>query len=60
MGIKLLAAALDLFAQEQPNALVYGQVKSSNHASRRMFEELGFNLVSASGAEVTIYQLDKH
>ena len=56
LGTALLKIGLKAFAQEQSGALVVGKVKPANHASCRMFESLGFNFVSAAGADVAIYQ----
>jgi hypothetical protein len=52
----LLKTALDVFMQVQPDAVVFGQVKPANRASCRMFEALGFSLMSAADAGVAIYQ----
>lgn len=56
LGTPLLKTALDVFMQVQPDAVVLGQVKPANRASCRMFEALGFSLVSAADADVAIYQ----
>lgn len=59
MGTNFLRVALDAFNSVQPNVVVLGQVKSTNHASRHIFEALGFKLMSNEKENVATYQLNQ-
>ncbi|MCX7144164.1 MAG: UDP-2,4-diacetamido-2,4,6-trideoxy-beta-L-altropyranose hydrolase [Proteobacteria bacterium] len=55
LGYRLLEAAISLLRRDHPGAMVLGKVKSSNFASRRIFEALGFD-VENPDAKVVLYK----
>jgi UDP-2,4-diacetamido-2,4,6-trideoxy-beta-L-altropyranose hydrolase len=56
LGRAALAAALADLAAEMRDATVFGQVKESNHASRKVFESLAFTEISRSRDGVVVYR----
>jgi UDP-2,4-diacetamido-2,4,6-trideoxy-beta-L-altropyranose hydrolase len=56
LGRKVLETALADLVANMPDASVFGQVKNTNRASRKIFESLGFNVVSSEGEGVVVYE----
>lgn len=56
LGRRLLEAALLDLSAEMPGASVFGQVKDTNHASRKVFESLGFKTTPQAREGVVVYQ----
>jgi UDP-2,4-diacetamido-2,4,6-trideoxy-beta-L-altropyranose hydrolase len=49
LGRRLLEVALSQLRNEGADAIVFGEVKAQNFASRRVFESLGFSVSSGEG-----------
>lgn len=56
LGRSLLETALRKLREEEPGALVWGQVKDDNQSSRRVFESLGFDMRSNREEETVEYR----
>jgi RimJ/RimL family protein N-acetyltransferase len=56
LGRALLVAALGELGARFPAVLVRGQVKSSNLASRKVFESLGFDQRSTAEGAILVYE----
>ena len=56
LGRSALAAALADLAAEMRDATVFGQVRETNHASRKVFESLAFTEISRSRDGVVVYR----